>query len=151
MPRYQQPECKRQWWAVLLTLIMVIILGLASRQYQQYLPEFIGQYAGDTLFGWMAFLLFALFIRRAGPWLPALCALALSYGIEFSQLYHAEWIDAIRATTLGGLVLGFDFLVSDLICYAVGILIGVLIDLIYRIFLKMRAESGVERVCRSKW
>lgn len=29
--------------------------------------------------------------------------------IEFSQLYHAEWIDQIRDTSLGGLVLGYGF------------------------------------------
>ncbi len=34
----------------------------------------------------------------------------------------------MRATTLGGLVLGQGFLVSDLICYAAGILIALLID-----------------------
>lgn len=151
MPRYRQTEIKRKWWVVLISLLVVIALGLGSRYYQQSLPGFIGTYAGDTLWGWMAFLLFALVFRKVGPWLPALCALVFSWGIEFSQMYHAEWIDSIRATTLGGLVLGYDFLVSDLICYAVGILIGVLIDLIYRMFLKLRAESGVERVCRSKW
>ena len=48
--------------------------------------------------------------------------------IEISQLYHAPWIDSIRATTLGGLILGFGFLWSDLICYTVGIVIGAIID-----------------------
>ena len=34
-------------------------------------------------------------------------ALLFSYAIEFSQLYQAEWINALRHTALGGLVLGF--------------------------------------------
>lgn len=42
------------------------------------------------------------------------------YGIELSQLYHALWIDAIRNTTLGGLIIGFGFLWSDLVCYTIG-------------------------------
>ena len=44
----------------------------------------------------------------------------LSIAVELSQLYHAPWIDSIRQTTLGGLILGFGFLWSDLACYAVG-------------------------------
>jgi VanZ family protein len=50
--------------------------------------------------------------------------LAFSIFIELSQLYHAEWIDAIRHTTLGGLILGFGFLWSDVICYTIGAAMG---------------------------
>ena len=52
----------------------------------------------------------------------------LAYFIEFSQFYHAPWIDAIRSTTLGGLVLGFGFQLSDLIRYFVGVCIGYLLN-----------------------
>ena len=45
--------------------------------------------------------------------------------MEFSQLYQAEWIDQIRATRVGGLVLGRGWVATDLICYAVGVGIGV--------------------------
>ncbi len=55
-------------------------------------------------------------------------ALLFSFGIEFSQLYHAPWIDAVRHTRLGGLVLGFGFLWSDLLCYSVGIAVGVAVE-----------------------
>jgi len=47
-------------------------------------------------------------------------SLALAFAVEVSQLYHAPWIDSIRSTTLGGLVLGFGFLWTDLVCYLVG-------------------------------
>jgi Protein of unknown function (DUF2809) len=55
-------------------------------------------------------------------------ALAVSYAVEVSQLYHAPWIDAVRHTRLGGLVLGYGFLWSDLVCYTVGVTLGVAID-----------------------
>jgi hypothetical protein len=48
--------------------------------------------------------------------------------IEVSQLYHAPWIDSIRGTTLGALVLGHGFVWSDLACYAVGVGLGILIE-----------------------
>jgi len=55
-------------------------------------------------------------------------AMAFSVAIELSQLYHAPWIDSIRHTTLGGLILGFGFVWSDLICYAVGVGLGLAIE-----------------------
>ncbi|MDJ1631891.1 DUF2809 domain-containing protein [Bacillus velezensis] len=33
------------------------------------------------------------------------------------QLYHAPWIDAIRSDTLGGLILGWQFVWSDIFAY----------------------------------
>jgi len=64
----------------------------------------------------------------------AISALAFSIAIELSQLYHAPWIDSIRHTTLGALILGFGFVWSDLICYAVGVLLGVEIETLWRGF-----------------
>jgi hypothetical protein len=54
----------------------------------------------------------------------ALAALVFSFAIETSQLYHAPWIDAVRATRLGSLVLGSGFVWSDFACYAAGICFG---------------------------
>ncbi|WP_375445721.1 DUF2809 domain-containing protein [uncultured Fibrella sp.] len=108
--------------------VSVLALGLASRRFGTYLLPFIGAYAGDTLWSLMVFFGIALLFN----WLPtkrvALLALLFSFGIEISQLYHAPWIDAIRATRLGGLILGFGFLLTDLFCYSVGIVVGTLID-----------------------
>jgi hypothetical protein len=59
----------------------------------------------------------------------ALAAVAFCFAIELSQLYHAPRIDSIRQTTLGGLVLGFGFLWTDLVCYSVGIAIGSVVEL----------------------
>ena len=41
---------------------------------------------------------------------------------------HAPWLEALRRTTLGGLVLGFGFLWTDFVCYATGIWMGVAAD-----------------------
>jgi hypothetical protein len=61
--------------------------------------------------------------------------------VEISQLYHAPWIDSIRQTALGGLVLGFGFLWTDLVCYSVGIFIGSFTEWWLRGFV----GSGVEK------
>ncbi len=54
----------------------------------------------------------------------ALISILTCFLIEFSQLYQAEWINEIRKTRLGGLILGFGFLWSDLVSYAVGGMMG---------------------------
>jgi len=92
------------------------------------LPTFVSAYAGDTLWALLIFWL----TRALKPALPILVSASIAVGfaffIEFSQLYHAPWIDSIRSHTLGGLVLGFGFKASDLVCYSVGVLIGYILN-----------------------
>ena len=107
-----------------LCAVVVTIVGLASRRYQAVLPEFIGEYAGDTLWALMLFLLVSTLLAGRTVISRATISLVLAFVVEISQLYHAPWIDSIRHTTLGGLVLGFGFLWTDLVCYTVGIVIG---------------------------
>ena len=108
-----------------LCAVAVTFVGLASRRYQTVLPEFIGEYAGDSLWALMLFLLVSTLLAGRTLISRATISLALAFLVEISQLYHAPWIDSIRDTTLGGLVLGFGFLWIDLVCYTAGIIIGV--------------------------
>ena len=110
-----------------LLITLVIALGLASRTQstQPYLPSFIRDYAGDTLWALTAFLGIGFLWPTLSTWRVAEWALGFAVCIELSQLYHAPWIDAIRHTRMGGLVLGFGFLWSDLVCYVVGVMGGV--------------------------
>lgn len=103
----------------------VIATGLGTRRYGKHLPEVIAVYGGDTLWALMVFVGIGL-IARAWPtkWVAGL-ALAVCYGVEISQLYHAGWIDQLRHSAVGGLVLGQGFLWSDLVCYTVGVGLGI--------------------------
>jgi Protein of unknown function (DUF2809) len=109
-------------------IAIVCALGIGSRRYGQFLPQIVATYAGDTLWALAAFLAIGLVMPRATTTRVAVLALVFSAIIEVSQLYHAPWIDAIRQTRLGGLVLGFDFVWSDLVCYSGGVGIGVLTE-----------------------
>lgn len=118
----------------LLLTLAIMCLGLASRKYIGYLPSFLGKYAGDTLWATMVYLGLAFLFNRFNIKKITILALIFSYGIEISQLYQANWINEIRNTLIGSLILGRGFLFSDLICYTVGIFIGIIIDkLIFRI------------------
>jgi len=59
----------------------------------------------------------------------AFVSLLVCYGIETLQLYQADWINEIRHTILGRLVLGKGFLWSDLLAYSFGITIAFLGDM----------------------
>ena len=107
---------------------MIVIVGLASRRYQGQLPAFLAEYAGDTLWALMLFLLVSTLLAGRPVLARAAISLALAFLVEISQLYHAPWIDSIRQTTLGGLVLGFGFLWTDLVCYSVGIALGLVVE-----------------------
>ena len=112
----------------LLLTLLVIVLGLLSRKMSACTLDFVKMYLGDVLWGMMVYFgyrfLFVNLKKRASFGI----ALVFSYLIEISQLYHAPWIDSIRATTLGALILGFGFLWSDIACYTIGIILGVVVD-----------------------
>lgn len=104
--------------------LVTVVLGLASRRYGSELPGFVATYAGDTLWALLVYLLATAIAPSAAVAHRALAALLFSFAIETSQLYHAPWIDALRATRLGALVLGSGFLWSDFACYAAGVSFG---------------------------
>jgi hypothetical protein len=103
---------------------LVLVLGLLSRSPRLVLPGFIRSYSGDVLWALLVYLLIRWLRPTQRLHRSALFAGLLALGIEISQLYHAPWIDALRQSRIGGLLLGFGFLWSDLICYACGIALG---------------------------
>ncbi|WZP00592.1 DUF2809 domain-containing protein [Isosphaeraceae bacterium EP7] len=109
-------------------LAAVCLLGLGSRRFGDSLPGFVAAYAGDTLWALAVFLGIGLILPRTSTRTVALLAMSFAVAIEVGQLYHAPWIDSIRRTTPGGLILGFDFVWSDLACYAAGVGVGILIE-----------------------
>ncbi len=121
-------ESRRNPPAWLALIALAVILGLGSRRLASRLPAFVAAYAGDTLWATTAFLGIGLLLPRASTMRVASLAMIVSLSVEVGQLYHAPWIDSIRRTTLGGLILGFDFVWSDLACYAVGVTLGHLIE-----------------------
>ncbi len=125
--RYSVLSCKRNRIVYGLLVIGTLLLGLGSRHFFGEVP-FIKNYVGDVLWALMIYFGVALLFNKWPASVVAFATVAFSFSIEISQLYHAPWIDGVRATRLGGLILGFSFLWSDLLCYCLGVLIGVLAD-----------------------
>ena len=111
--------------------ILIVVLGLGSRTYSDYLPLWVATYAGDTLWAAMVYWGISFLFPFTHLLRRATIALLFSYCIEVSQLYQADWINVIRGTTLGALVLGHGFLWSDMLCYTIGGGLAVLIDFFF--------------------
>ena len=108
-------------------IVITIILGLLSRRIAG-IPLFIG----DVLWATMIYFGFRfLFIKKPIKFVVIL-SLVLCYAIEFSQLYQAPWINNIRHTVIGALVLGEVFCWGDMLSYTVGVAIGVCVELMLR-------------------
>jgi hypothetical protein len=110
-----------------LLTVATMFLGLASRAYS--MPnDFIHTYVGDAIWAAMVYWLIRLVLPHFSTKTSAIYALSFCYTIEISQLYQADWLNVIRHTRLGGLVLGFGFLWSDFVCYTVGIGVAYCLD-----------------------
>jgi hypothetical protein len=127
-PAAHVPTASRPRRFYLTLLVGTIALGLASRRFAAQLPPFIAAYAGDALWAAMVFWLAAIAFPRARTGRLAAAALTFAIAIEVSQLLHAPWIDRLREAPLAGLVFGYGFLWSDLVCYAVGVAAAALVD-----------------------
>jgi hypothetical protein len=110
---------------------IVVVIGLASRKFPELIPTVLGKYPGDALWALMLFLGLGIFFPKVSTRRLALITLGISFIDEFSQMYQSPWINSIRATTLGHLVLGSSFCFFDLLAYILGILIGVICECVY--------------------
>ncbi len=120
---------RRSKLKLLVLLLLVVATGLLSRsEYASHLPGFIQDYAGDTLWALALYIVLAFFSPGAGTKELLFISLIISFAIEFSQLYQADWINSVRNTKPGGLILGSGFKWSDLLCYSAGIFTGFVID-----------------------
>ncbi|MEA3497140.1 MAG: DUF2809 domain-containing protein [Bacteroidota bacterium] len=109
-------------------IVLASLLGILSRKYSAQLPFFIAEYTGDTMWALAVFFVFRLVFNNKKSISIAFYSLIFSVVIEVSQIYKANWVDTIRQTTIGGLILGFGFLWSDIFCYLCGILIALFIE-----------------------
>ncbi|MEI7676420.1 MAG: DUF2809 domain-containing protein [Bacteroidales bacterium] len=122
---------KRNRILYLILLTVVMVSGLLSRKYETLLPSWLNDYLGDSLWAAMIFVGFAFLFPKKNSKRIAIISLAFCYLIEISQLYQADWINAVRQTTLGGLVLGFGFLWSDIVAYTIGVAASWLLEIAF--------------------
>ena len=100
-------------------------MGLLSRK-TTVLPAA----TGDALYATMMYFIVRFFMVRHKIKMIAIISLGICFAIECSQLYQATWINNIRMTLPGRLLLGQGFLWSDLLAYVSGVIPASLIDML---------------------
>jgi hypothetical protein len=110
-----------------ILIVAIIAAGLLSRR-----STLIPLWIGDMLYALMMYFIMRFLFLLRKPMFIFLLSLSICVAIEISQLLHADWINNIRATLPGRLILGQGFLWSDLIAYATGGVFGIAIDTIIR-------------------
>src|SRR5437763_610942 len=108
--------------------MLTLLCGLASRPLRTLIGRDLAENLGDALWTMLVYWLIAILWPRLSIWRVAMAAMLISAAVEFSQLYHAPWLDTIRRTTLGGLILGWGFSWGDLIAYACGVALCCIVD-----------------------
>jgi len=108
----------------------IIISGLALRGFGPGigLPPLLVKYGGSLLWGTMVFFLVAIAAANLSRQAVALMAVLIALGVEFFRLVHAPWLDAFRMTMPGALLLRRIFSPWNLLAYAAGIILGLLLD-----------------------
>lgn len=116
-------------------------LALATRKYTNFFHPFIIEFGGDVLWaaGFM-FILRAIFLKYNLVKLSIVCYV-LGAVNELLQLYQAHWIQSIRATYIGRLMLGVGFVATDFVCY----LLGTLIAFVIIWFIEVKTNLGTNR------
>jgi len=120
----------------ILFFVVALLFGLSVRNSEPHLPYYLSLMGPDMIWAGMVFLGFGILFPRAKTLIIGVYSLLFAFGIEVSQLYQADWINAIRGNKWGGLVLGHGFLWTDLVAYIIGI--GILFWLDQKFIFKFR-------------
>jgi hypothetical protein len=110
----------------LINILAIVPLGYIVR-FGHILPEFISDAGGSIAYELFWILLVVTIFPRANIRITAISICLATCAIEFLQLYQPPWLQAIRATLPGRLVLGTTFSWKDFPPYFVGCALGLLL------------------------
>jgi hypothetical protein len=105
-----------------------VAVGLAVHRLNLGLHPLVRDVTGDALWAMMIFFGLGV-VQPVMGWRTRLgLAVVICFGVELSQLYHRPWLDAVRATTPGHLVLGSGFDPRDFLSYLLGVITAAGLD-----------------------
>jgi uncharacterized membrane protein len=109
--------------ALLLTIVIIIPLGYWLR-FSPLLPWWVADISGSLAYQILCIAIVQFCFPKVSIAKTAIGVFLFSCAIEFLQLYQPAWLQAIRATLLGRLILGNTFLWEDFPPYALGCGLG---------------------------
>src|SRR5690242_13332703 len=102
-------------------LILLVPLGVTTRRYHGFGASWVHAHAGDVAYAAFWFFVLQVLLPQLAIWKAAAADFLYCCLIEFSQMLHPPWLEALRRTLPGRLMLGSDFDPMDIADYAVGI------------------------------
>ncbi len=119
---------RRSLVRIAVALLLVIMFGMGSRSGYEAIPTWLAENAGDALWTVAVYLGLALCFRGRSAEFLVVFALSISFAVELSQLSEAPWLQDLRSTTPGRLLLGQGWQWLDLPRYAVGAMLAYTMD-----------------------
>lgn len=117
---------KRRRGYTTLAVIVVTILGLTAKYYRGPGQSFVNHWGPASVAYEVFFMLLAyIVVPRRGAITPVAVTVCLAtITLEFLQLWHPFWLEALRSTFLGQMILGHHFSWLDLPAYPIGCMLG---------------------------
>lgn len=109
---------------LLLSIAFIVPFGLITKFYRGAGQAWLNDAFGGIPYAIFWMLLVALIWPKLRPAAIALTVFLTTCLVECLQLWQPAWLQAIRATLPGRLVLGNSFTWSDFLYYAIGGWIG---------------------------
>ncbi len=112
---------------LLAALLVITPLGVATKFYSGLGGAWVNTSAGDLLYP--AFLMFILvfFLPTLKPRRAAVAVFLFSTAVEFSQLLDGPFWCWMRQSFLGRTLVGVSFVELDILYYAAGCLLGIVL------------------------
>ena len=122
-PQVQRHRVLQYRLALLISILIIVPLGYVVRFYGAA-PEWFNDLFGSIAYEIFWILLVALIFPKAAPIWTAVGVCLATCVLEFLQLWHPPFLQAMRATLPGRLVLGNVFNWSDFLAYFLGSFLG---------------------------
>ena len=122
-PKVQRHRVLKYRTALLISIFLIVPLGYVVR-FHGPAPEWVNDAFGSIAYEIFWILLVAFLFPQASPLWTAVGVCFATCVLEFLQLWHSPFLEAMRATLPGRLVLGNNFAWSDFLSYFMGSLLG---------------------------
>lgn len=122
-PKVQPHSILKYRSALLISIFLIVPLGYMVR-FHGPAPEWLNDSFGSIAYEIFWILLVAFLFPQASPIWTAVGVCLATCVVEFLQLWHPPFLEAMRATLPGRLVLGNSFTWSDFLSYFIGSLLG---------------------------
>ena len=114
--------------AFLWILILLIPIGLSTKFYRGVFEDWVHLYAGDIFYPMFWYVLLRMLWGNTSRFWCAVLVLSFCTLIEVSQLWKPSFLQVLRQTFVGAVILGSGFDWLDLVYYVAGIGLAVGIE-----------------------